>query len=316
MANRSVDSLPHVGSIDTLHASSVVKDSMVSAQQDQRQVKSEHNSPNASVTNLGQLNGSLTALDMPNFEAFQDYGFPLCYDPLSADVDQPIFSAGLSAGSVDWSHYDGLDFNSNVNDNFTTSEFGQAPSFVGYDFSSVDQPALTSTTTSGEISEAEDFSFSDNRNSRPGVSTYPSDISDFGEVDTYRLSTASSYLGMPQTQMLASGDNGTLDIDDFLKGVTTNNGYVQANTSQTGTSMPATTSFTDHTKYVQTNSPFEDNAFSMPTMEEDEGLWMNTYDGNNGSSVSPITYNGNAVSTISNSNGDISDFDSHNIWAQ
>lgn len=284
---------------------------MVSAQQEQRQVKSEHNSPNASATNLDQLNGSLPPLDMSGLEGYQDYGFPLCYDggAGNTDIDQPIFSAGLSAASVDWSHYDGLDFNSNLNENFTTSEFGQAPSFGGYDFSSIDQPALTATSTSGEISEVEDFNFNENtRQVRPSLSAhqYPSDVSDFGEVDTYRLSTASSYMGMPQIQILASNEVGNLDIDDFLKGITTNNGYVEANTS-----MPVTSGFVDPTKYVQTSSPFEDNAFSMPPMEDDDVIWMNNFAANNSSNnASPMN------TGMSGGNSAPSEFDSHNIWAQ
>lgn len=308
LANRSVDNLPHIGTIDALHSNSKIKDSIVSAQQEQRQIKSEHNSPTMSAGNFSQLNSQLPPLDLSAVDGFTDYNFPFCYDssalPLATDFEAPIFSAGLSATSIDWSHYDGLDFNNN--NNFATSEFSQAPSFTGFDFSSIDQPALTTTSTSGEISEVEDFGgFNDQKRPvRPNLATHQfgSDVSEFGEVnDGYRLSTASSFMGMPQVQMLASNDLGNLDIDDFLKGVTTNNGYVQANTS-----LPVTHNHVDHPKFTPTSSPFEDNCFQMPQMEDDEGLWMNNFSNSN---------NNNNLS-MNTSTSAPSDLNNHNVWAQ
>ena len=154
LANRSVDSLPHTSTIDALHSESLIKDSMVSAQQEQRMVKSEHGSPaQCPNTNVEQLNGLLPPLDLSNMT---DYNFMQNFDGLSGvqDQEQPLFSAGLSAASIDWSHYDGLGFNSN-GDDFAPSSYSQAPSFTGFDFTNVDQPALTTTSTSGEISEVE-----------------------------------------------------------------------------------------------------------------------------------------------------------------
>jgi hypothetical protein len=270
---------------------------MVSAQQEQRMIKSEHNSPNLGSSNLAQLNGQLPPLDLSGLEGFADFNYPISFDayPSLPEVDQPIFSAGLSAASVDWSHYDGLDFN---NDNFATSEFSQAPSFNGFDFGSIDHPALTTTSTSGEISEVEDFGqFSDHgRPLRPVLSTqkYGSDFdaSDVGEIDAYRLSTASSYMGLPQAQMLASNDIGSLDIDDFLKGVATNNGYVQPNTSH---GLPSV-NYSEETKYLQMTPPYDDCNFQLGqfSAEEEDGLWINDFASSNtmpivnGSSETPL----------------------------
>lgn len=246
-------------------------------------IKSEHNSPILGSSNLAQLNGQLPPLDLSGLDEFSDFSYPLAYDTYTSvpEVDQPIFSAGLSAASIDWSHYDGLDFN---NDNFATSEFSQAPSYNGFDFSSVDQPALTTTSTSGEISEVEDFGqFSDHgRPLRPSLLTqkYGSDFdaSDVGDFDGYRLSTASSYMGLPQTQMLASNDIGSLDIDDFLKGVATSNGYVQSNTSCHG--LPST-NYSENQKYAQLTPPYDDGIqLSQLPAEEDDGLWMNDFTAN------------------------------------
>jgi hypothetical protein len=250
---------------------------MVSAQQEQRMVKSEHGSPLMSPTsNLEQLNGLLPPLDLSNIPG--DYNF-LSVDNYSAlpDNEQPLISAGLSAASIDWSHYDGLDFN---NENFAASSYSQAPSFNGFDFSSIDQPALTTTSTSGEISEVEDFGpVSDNGASRPTLlnNQYGSDFdnSDFGgDIDGYRLSTASSYIGMPQAQMLASSNVEALDVDAFLKGVATTNGY-------TNHGLPIT--FGEDGKIGQTSSPFDDNntAFQLSAEEENDSFWMNDFASNN-----------------------------------
>jgi hypothetical protein len=252
---------------------------MVSAQQEQRRVKSEHGSPLLSpASNFDQPNGHLPPLDLSNLAG--DYSFLQNLDGFSTipDQEQPIFSAGLCSTSIDWSHYDGLDFN---NENFAASSYSQAPSFTGYDFSSVDQPALTTTSTSGEISEVEDFgTLSDTTASRPALlnNQYGSefDNSDFGgDLDGYRLSTASSYIGMPQAQMLASNNVEALDMDTFLKGVaTTPNGYAGTNRG-----LP-NTDYDEDDKTGQTPSPFDDNFHQLATEEENDAFWMNGFTSN------------------------------------
>lgn len=279
LANRSVDSLPHTSSIDALHSESHIKDSMVSAQQEQRKVKSEHNSPAIGSTDFDQLTSQPPPLDLSGLENLPDGNFGF-FDgfPTMPELDQPIFSAGMSAPAVDWSHYDGLlDFN----DNFATSEFSQAPSFTGFDYNSIDQPGLT-TSTSGEISEVEDFGTI----SEPGVLIQPSGVkqqfgsdynSDFGDVDCYRLSTASSYMSLPQVQMLASHESSSLDIDDFLKGCTTSDGYVRTDTSaMAGVSAPHRN---ESKQYLPTSTtPFKDGNFVLPPLPMDEDcVWMNEY---------------------------------------
>ena len=290
LANRSVDNLPHTSTIEALHSDSIIKDSMVSAQQEQRMVKSEHGSPLIYATsNLEQLNGLLPPLDLTNMTG--DYSF---YAAMP-DPDQALFSAGLSAASIDWSHYDGLDFN---NDNFAASSYSQAPSFTGFDFSSMDQPALTTTSTSGEISEVEDFGVvSDNGAARPPLlnNQYGSDFdnSEFGgDMDGYRLSTTSSYIGMPQSQMLASNNVEALDMDSFLKAVPTSNGF-------TNDGLPAC--FVDDGKSGQNiTSPFDDNnSFQLSAEEENEAFWMNDFSSND------IAINGGR-----------NEIPEENVWAQ
>jgi hypothetical protein len=292
LANRSVDNLPHTSTIDALHSESHIKDSMVSAQQEQRMVKSEHGSPLLSPsTTLDQLNGLLPPLDFSNISGNDNVMHTLDGYSGILDLEQPMFSAGLSSASIDWSHYDGLDFN---NENFAASSYSQAPSFTGFDFSSIDQPALTTTSTSGEISEVEDFVLGDNKGPRPGLlnNQYGSDFdnSDFGDnIDGYRLSTASSYSGLTQAQILAGNNVEALDIDAFLKGVASSNDY------PTSHGLP-TTNYTEITKMSQPVQ-FDDNATFqlLPTDDENDNFWMANF----------------ASNVINNGRND-----EENVWAQ
>jgi hypothetical protein len=297
MANRSVDNLPHTSTIDALHSDSHIKDSMVSAQQEQRMVKSEHGSPLLStVSNLDQLNGQLPPLDLSNIPT--DFYLLQNIDGFSSipDHEQPMFSAGLSSASIDWSHYDGLDFN---NDTYGASSYSQAPSFTGFDFSSIDQPALTTTSTSGEISEVEDFvPLNENPGSRPSLFNrqYGSDFdtSEFGgDIEGYRLSTASSYIGMPQAQMLASNNLDALDMDSFLKGAATTNGFPSSNHG-----LPLT-SYGEEGKVGPTLLPFDEGT-NYQLLDDEDTFWMNS------------AY---SSSSVSQNNGR-SEMPEENVWAQ
>lgn len=293
LANRSVDNLPHTNTIDALHSDSHIKDSMVSAQQEQRMVKSEHGSPLMSPnSSFDELNGMLPPLDLSNLSG--DYNFMANLDGFCSapELDQPLFSAGLTSASIDWSHYDGLDFNNNRNstDNFADSTYSQAASFNGFDFSSIDQPALTTTSTSGEISEVEDLAPRSGPGSvRPVLQhRYGSDFdcSDIG--DSYRLSTASSYIGISQAQMLAGSTIDSLDIDAFLKGVSQPRPVFD---------MPGYDS-----KLGQSLSVLDDNN-SFPTLSEEEEndvFWMAGF----------------TSGQISTHNGQSIDGPEDNIWAQ
>lgn len=237
-------------------------------------VKSEHGSPVITPgSTLDDMNGVLPPLDMSNVTS--DYNFMANMDsfPPMPDLDQPLFSAGLSVASIDWSLYDGLDFN-NTNGTFANSSYSQAPSFTGFDFASIDQPALTTTSTSGEISEVEDFApRSDQVPVRPTLPRrYGSDFDNSDIGDSYRLSTASSYIGLPQTQMLASSNIDNLDIDAFLKGVS------QPNFSSFQDGLPSNLNYVDDSKSGQNLSLFDEANFSaLPADEDNDAFWMSGF---------------------------------------
>ena len=223
IAQRSMDSLPLTAPGDA--APSQIHDSIISAQRDVRLSKSEQGSPRPkSGSNVERLNSSLPPLDLslPAFENLPGQqgvrlngtpGFDGFYSPL--DFEPLTFSAGFSMPPVDWSAFD-LPL-----DTAFSASYSQPPSYASLDHSNIGQSGLT-TSSSGEISEVEDprqlGGFSP-----PilGQNQYTSEPSETGDVDAYRLSTTSSYLGIPQASMLAANNLDSIDIDTFLKGTTT-----------------------------------------------------------------------------------------------
>ncbi|KAJ2898574.1 uncharacterized protein MKZ38_003819 [Zalerion maritima] len=187
LSNRSVENLMHKNGADPRKRGPAAGRTAHS--------KSETASPQMcnSPSSFAQLNPGLPPLDLSSIDYpsyvqnFENFGNGPTDEP-------PMFSAGLrSASSIDWSHYDGLP-------SFGASSFGRGNTLSGgFDFGS-DQAALTNTTSnSGDVSEAEDF-----------TST--------GNDDGFRLSTNSSFImSQAQASMLASPDVNTLTIDDFLK---------------------------------------------------------------------------------------------------
>ncbi len=153
-------------------------------------VHSEKPSPSSPFQ---QLNGQLPPLDLSSIH-YPEY--PSTFEMFSGLPDQePIFSAGLSAASVDWTQYD-LEDNG---DSYAPSSFDQAQSYNGFDPAGSTEPTLASN--SGDVSETEDFvsAFSDSH------------------LDGFSASTTGSYLNMPQSQaaMLAEYDLGNLEYDQF-----------------------------------------------------------------------------------------------------
>ncbi|KAH8884642.1 hypothetical protein GQ53DRAFT_786086 [Thozetella sp. PMI_491] len=175
---------------------------------ERRKSKSTAGSPLMTGSSLAQLNGQLPPLDLSAIE------YPP-YVPNSADFfgnlsdhEQPIFSAGLSTASVDWSHYDGLEFASKTAD-FAPSNYSQPQSFGGFEFSGSEQLAslTTNTSNSGEVSEVEDF--------------LPSTLDEFDTNPGFRDSAPGSTLNLNGTQagMLDAGSLGDMDFNDlkFMK---------------------------------------------------------------------------------------------------
>lgn len=185
-------------SMENLGNGSPTNDSAAMSQaQDQRLTKSETASPrmtgSSSVTQSSMP--SLPPLDLSAVQAWPSTSFPADNFNIFGSVDdqEPMFSAGLSATSVDWSLY-GLGFDSKDMDNFAPSSYSQAQSFGGFD-----QPP---TLTSGEVSEVEDF--------------IPSTRDEFDPIGTFsRTNTSSTGFSITPSQenLAAAVDLSGTDFD-------------------------------------------------------------------------------------------------------
>lgn len=188
---------------------------------------------------------------------------------VSDSKSSPLFLPSLSSNPVEWSHYDGLNFN---NEKFPPSSFGQPPSYTGFEYTGLDQPALTTTPTTGDLSEIDDLACGINQKTgilnRFNHHHYSSDhdSSDFsGEVDTFHISSASSYMHIPQTQ-LSTSNSYFDDLDAFLK---------YSNTLSSHSHGPPTRAEEETGKTNQDSSPCNDDSLAFfPKKEENEILWM------------------------------------------
>lgn len=188
----SVDSMLGCGK----SASSSVSDD--SLPQPQRS-KSEATSPSMTgSSSFAHLNGQLPPLDLSSIKYPAYIANSADFFGNLSDHEQPIFSAGLSADPVDWSGYEGLEQSTD----FAPSSYSQPQSYGGFDFHGSEPiPTLTTTTsTSGEVSEAEDF--------------FSNPLEDF---DTYRGSAHSGGYGIghAHSNMLANPDLTNIDFEEY-----------------------------------------------------------------------------------------------------
>lgn len=231
VARRSVDNLASTHGVDALHGSSPIRDSILSAQDEFRLVRSEQGSPHRSVTGLDELNGQLPPLDLsftgaemaatsrPPLELHSVTSAPFdSYFGGAPDADLPILSAGIDAPSVDWSHFD-LPLNSALSSNYY-----QASSYASFDYRSFGGAALSNASPS-EASDIGDFPHVGNPSPLQPPSLihnrFPSDSSDVCETDSYRLSGTSSFHLPAHSTMLASQNLEALDIDEYINGAAT-----------------------------------------------------------------------------------------------
>ncbi|KAH7021049.1 uncharacterized protein B0I36DRAFT_367498 [Microdochium trichocladiopsis] len=186
-------------SMDNLHCSKASGRSRTAASTPPSDIESDLASPGDT---LQQLNGQLPPLDLssiryPKYTPSQYPDYVPFIDLFSgvSDGEQPIFSAGLSAASVDWAQYDGLE----LRDGYVPSSFGQAESFPGFELPDSAEPTLASN--SGDVSETEDF--------LPSFGT--------SAMDSFRNSAAGSFLDLSQSQasMLSATDLSNLEYDEF-----------------------------------------------------------------------------------------------------
>jgi hypothetical protein len=259
LRNRSMDDLFSVGAggdASSLTGSGGGGDVFAQAQ---RRVKSEAASPLLEPsTSFAELNGQLPPLDLSSIK-YPPY-IPNSADFFGAlsDYEQPMFSAGLSAASVDWSNYEGLELASKAAD-FAPSSYSQPQSYGTFDFSGSEPiPTMTTTTsTSGEVSEVEDFL------SNP--------LDDF---DTFQSSAAASIGGYglgqaaaaaAQVGMLGGADIASLDFEDFT--------FVKKDAAAKFLSTPADSLAGDDPTLLAGGAGFD----VLPSLDDTSSYWVNEY---------------------------------------
>ena len=227
VARRSVDHLPLTKTLE--QAPSQLQESISSAQQEVRLVRSEHGSPeHKAAPTFDGFHGHLPPLALerphpyidpipsPPIEDYNSYQSPRGFETYyTAQEDQPALSAGFNMPTVDWSALD-LPLDSG---NLSTS-YSQPPSYASFDHSNAGQPGLT-TASSDEVSEIEEHSpYNGQLSSTMRRDQNTSNSPHITETGTYRNSSASSFLELPQTSMLSSSNLNSLDIDTILRGTT------------------------------------------------------------------------------------------------
>ncbi len=157
-ARRSTDSLPLIKKKEEAH--SQLHDSISSAHQDIRRVRSEHGSPERSTARYRDSNGGLPPLDLSyaGYESVQgQYPEDYSQSPRSFEnyystshEELPALSAGMNMPTVDWSAVD-LPL-----DGAYSAAYSQPPSYSSFDHNNVGQQGLA-TSSSGELSEVDDY---------------------------------------------------------------------------------------------------------------------------------------------------------------
>ena len=200
VARRSTDSLPIMRKKDDSH--SQLQESIASAQQEPRRVRSEHGSPEPGAV-LFRDNGDLPALDLsyvaPPLTGSVASQFEDGYLHSPQAYDNNYYTASEDPASlntaVDWS---ALELNGAY-----SAAFRQPPSYTSYDQSNIAQSGLT-TSSSGEVSESGDY-VSHNPQQQ---SLYRQDLAAATSEETRSLNrlSSSSFTSMPQLSLLSTGN--------------------------------------------------------------------------------------------------------------
>ncbi|KAL3464048.1 hypothetical protein BJX64DRAFT_276022 [Aspergillus heterothallicus] len=137
---------------------------------------------------------------------FQDpYKEPFFTSP---DAEIPFCSAGFSAPAVDWS---GIPLSSAMP---TTST--QPPSYSSFDYNNMG-PGIPAPSSSGDISELEEFAPLPHLGGAGNDLHDLNSVSEGSDIDHFRVSSASSFIGLPQAQLLSSNNLDSISVDEFLK---------------------------------------------------------------------------------------------------
>ncbi|KAL8800543.1 MAG: hypothetical protein Q9182_005098 [Xanthomendoza sp. 2 TL-2023] len=213
IAGKSSDSLPLSKTLD--FAPSPFHDSFTSAQQDVRQVKSEHGSPKPrAFPRFSGLDSPLPPLDLSYPPYVDPIGSPLaddyivdCYSRkpydtyLNTHEDAPVMSPTLSIPAVDWST---LDLG-------TSASYSQPPSYASFERNL--GPAALSSSSSGGVSDIDEYM----PRMAPSIPLLAhGDIPHSTPGNFNRQDTASSFLSQPRSDVRSSSSPNSLDTDEYI----------------------------------------------------------------------------------------------------
>lgn len=282
-ARRSTDSLPLIRKKEESH--SQLHESISSAQQEVRLVRSEHGSPEPRPRSY--TTGQVPPLDLQYPAYNENVGqYPEEYTQSPSGFDNyytseeqpPILSAGLSMPAVDWSALD-------LDNGAFSAAYSQPPSYASFEHSNVGQSGLT-TSSSGELSEVGDYI----SHNAQGSSLRPELASTSAEELSYNRLSSSSFTSLPQTSMLSSSNLNNLDYETFLNTTASPTEF-----DEPSAGMPLRTeAFAKHgfTVHDAQRLAHPDTAtqamggLSLPTPEEDH-VWAKRHSAGEGLCVQP-----------------------------
>lgn len=282
-ARRSTDSLPLIRKKEEAH--SQLHESITSAQQEVRLVRSAHGSPEPRPRSY--TSGQVPSLDLrystfnDNISQYaEDYAqSPAAFDNYyTAEEQPPVLSAGLGMPAVDWSTLD-------LDNGPFSPPYSQPPSYASFSHNNVSQSGLT-TSSSGELSDVGDYvSHNPQRSSvRPRI---PSSSAE--ELSYNRLSS-SSMNSLPQASMLSSSNLTSLDYETFLQATASPPEFEEPPASAPLSSGSyAKHGFTVHDaqKLAHPDTPTEAmGGLSLPAPEE-EHIWAKRFSPEEGPCIKP-----------------------------
>ncbi len=275
-ARRSTDSLPLIRKKEEAH--SQLHESIRSAQDDARLVRSEHGSPEPRA----RCRDGLPPLELYSYESGGQYTEEYSQSPggfenyYTGPEEPPMLSAGAHTPIVDWGEMGA----------FSTS-FSQPPSFASYDQSNVGQPALT-TSSSGDPSEQDDYVSHGQGLLRPDLASTSAE-----DVNYNRLSS-SSFTSLQQPSALSSGNLSSGDLNDLDYGT-----FLHKTASPSDFEEPAAGGseafvrhgFTVHDaqKLAHPETPTEAmGGLSLPPHSDRDHVWAHHYEGDENSFVPKV----------------------------
>lgn len=268
------------------------QESVSSAQQDVRLVRSEHGSPKRALPAYEQFDNPSSPLDLPYLgyvnhgmpsplpDDYSNYHSPRAFEPYYSPHDEipPVLSAGLVSPVIDWS---GLDLP--LENRGFSSAYNQPSPYAGFDQNNVSQSALT-TSSSGDLSEVDDYISHYRVHHEPMPPSSP----ELPDSNVYPLSSTSSYMNIPHGSMSPDGERNRNHIDSFLQNTTAS--PIELEEPHSGGSL-GSNGFARHVLTVQdaqklAHSGIPNEAIPAPILstplEDVDPLWAAPYQVNEG----------------------------------